>query len=287
MEAGLLDSAQSRRLRSIRTAERSYFDGKRKRSSRRFPFGGISEHSIRLLSLTRWMSLRRVSRARTSVALEAASASRGLDRGSGRKSCEWFARWDRDSSSWRTPQCLLLGGLEEFSETWPTSGSMRNGECFPRPPVEHGTEEDDSFYWPTLTKSAGAQGQMEPDGKRGQSLIGAVRGQLWPTLTKKGNYNRKGVSEKSGDGLVTALRMMPTLLARDSRSPKGSARKREGSKPLVEQVGGTLNPEWAEWWMGFPIGFSGLKPLGIRRFRRWLRAHGRRFKEDSKGVGVG
>ena len=28
---------------------------------------------------------------------------------------------------------------------------------------------------------------------------------MWPTPTEHGNYNRKGASEKSGDGLATAV----------------------------------------------------------------------------------
>ena len=41
---------------------------------------------------------------------------------------------------------------------------------------------------------------------------------LWPTPTVKGNYNKKGLSAKSGDGLATAVnksRMWPTPMARD------------------------------------------------------------------------
>lgn len=43
---------------------------------------------------------------------------------------ELLARYDRASSSWRTSQSCLLEGWEEFSERWPNSGTMRNGEFF-------------------------------------------------------------------------------------------------------------------------------------------------------------
>lgn len=42
---------------------------------------------------------------------------------------ESFARWDRASCSWKTPQCSLLAGLDEWSETWPRWGMMLHGEC--------------------------------------------------------------------------------------------------------------------------------------------------------------
>jgi DNA (cytosine-5)-methyltransferase 1 len=44
---------------------------------------------------------------------------------------KWHAslgKYNLDTSSWKTHQCSLLGDLEEFSETWPRWGLMRNGE---------------------------------------------------------------------------------------------------------------------------------------------------------------
>ncbi len=38
--------------------------------------------------------------------------------------------------------------------------------------------------------------------------------------------------------------------------------------------GGALNPEWVEWLMDVPLGFTDLKPLAICRFQAWLRQHG-------------
>ena len=41
-----------------------------------------------------------------------------------------FTKYNPDSCSWKTHQCLLLGDLDEFSETWPQWGLMRDGECW-------------------------------------------------------------------------------------------------------------------------------------------------------------
>jgi len=41
-----------------------------------------------------------------------------------------FTKYSPDSCSWKTHQCSLLGDLDEFSETWPQWGLMRNGECW-------------------------------------------------------------------------------------------------------------------------------------------------------------
>ena len=41
-----------------------------------------------------------------------------------------FTKYNPDSRLWKTHQCSLLGDLDEFSETWPQWGLMRNGECW-------------------------------------------------------------------------------------------------------------------------------------------------------------
>jgi hypothetical protein len=37
--------------------------------------------------------------------------------------------------------------------------------------------------------------------------------------------------------------------------------------------GGQLNPEWVEWLMGWPIGWTELKPLEMDKFREWQQQH--------------
>ena len=41
-----------------------------------------------------------------------------------------------------------------------------------------------------------------------------------------------------------------------------------------EWASGTLNPPWVEWLMGWPIGWTDLKPLETARFRKWPHSHG-------------
>ena len=36
---------------------------------------------------------------------------------------------------------------------------------------------------------------------------------------------------------------------------------------------GALNPDWVEWLMGWPIGWTDLKPLEMDRFQKWREAH--------------
>ena len=42
-----------------------------------------------------------------------------------------------------------------------------------------------------------------------------------------------------------------------------------------KRVGGKLNPDWVEWLMGWPIGWSDSKPLGMDKFQKWQEQHSR------------
>lgn len=37
---------------------------------------------------------------------------------------------------------------------------------------------------------------------------------------------------------------------------------------------GQLNPDWLEWFMGWPMGWTGLEPLETDKYQEWLRWHG-------------
>jgi hypothetical protein len=157
-----------------------------------------------------------------------------------------FGRLSPDGSEWRTVQCSLLEDSGESLQILPRSGSMRNGRLYQRPTLAHHT-------------------------------FGSGYGSLLPTLTVCGNYNRKGASATSGDGLATVLKMLPTLVARDYRHPGRSRLERTGSKAgdcLPQVIGGPLNPDWCEWFMGWPIGWTELKPLATDKFQQWQQQHG-------------
>ena len=110
-------------------------------------------------------------------------------------------------------------------------------------------------------------------------------GSLWPTPSVHGNNNRRGLSENSGDGLATAVRMWATPTSADCKgshgggqgrslrtdiheikkmwpTPKrqnangGPCRHGDGGLDLQTAANGTLNPAWVEILMGFPIGWT-------------------------------
>ena len=40
------------------------------------------------------------------------------------------------------------------------------------------------------------------------------------------------------------------------------------------ETGGQLNPTWVEWLMGWPLGWTDLKPLETDKYQQWLQQHG-------------
>ena len=98
-----------------------------------------------------------------------------------------------------------------------------------------------------------------------QGSLTPPRMKPWPTPTVCGNYNRKGASATSGDGLATAVLKCATPTASPWRSGKASEETHaRNSRPLSEQIGGSLNPTWVEALMGWPTGWTDLHPLGTK-----------------------
>lgn len=280
--------------------------------------------------------------ARTSAPPEKGPASRENAPDYGKKWPGLFATFDRSLSSWKTVQYSLFEDSAEFSETWPRSGMTRNGNAYLRQKSAH----------PICATASG----------------------LWPTPTVFGNNNKKGASEKSGDGLATAVKRIPTPTASDairkgnfgrgesnptlagyanrwptpsssdatrsgtitenmtgqslaqavntiervptptasmmtiqdmeqakyhsSKRPEyktlhpgpiqqfptpntidakgGTRRAQDGKKKqtqLCHTVGGQLNPNWVEWLMGWPIGWTALEPLAMDKYQQWRQQH--------------
>ena len=94
------------------------------------PFGTMCEHSTANHGEGRLISCAEASRARIFPALEKAQESKETVLECGWKWHESSVKYDRNSRSWKTRQCSLLEGLDEFSETWPKWGMMRDGECW-------------------------------------------------------------------------------------------------------------------------------------------------------------
>jgi hypothetical protein len=206
------------------------------------------------------MSYREAFLVRTSQLLGGGQESRESEAECGKKWHGSFVKYDLDSSLWKTHQCSLLGDLEPFSETWPRWGLMRNGECWEQQMLALHTSETESGLWPTpVALMGGMYYEDNWENRKSPSLATAVL--IWPTPRTKGGRRTWG-----------------TPKAQDSRH----AMTDRGKYNLGEQVaglhGGKLNPMWVEWLMGWPLGWTDLKPLETDKFQRWLDEHGGRYE---------
>lgn len=230
---------------------------------------------------------------RTSASPEPARGLMANAPASGEKWHASFAKFDRATHSWKTAQCSLLADSDECSPTWPRSGSMRDGVCSERPMLALRTSATGSGLLPTLLVPNGGRSVKHAEfvgntayhnGKKVQVDLHAALLRL-PTLTVHGNYNRKGVSPTSGDGLATALCRTPTLAASDWKGRSGAGHlSRHGAKRLSDAMpadGGPLNPTWCEWFMGFPLGWTELPDSATRKFRQSQRLHGAHCGSDA------
>ena len=152
-----------------------------------------------------------------------------------------FTKYDQDMRSWKTHQCSLLGDLDEFSETWPTWGLMRDGECWEQQTLEqtirgtgYGLSPNgvDSFHTPNTTGLDG-----------GSNSRRALRKKMnqWPT---------------------------PVTRALNKRDSPGLALL------VGAETGGKLNPTFTEWLMGWPLEWTELKPLVTDKYHCVQQQHG-------------
>lgn len=96
--------------------------------------------------------------------------------------------------------------------------------------------------------------------------------EMFPTPTSSSTDG----AEEHGDGgmnLESYVEKFPTPQARDYRSGKSGPKTLEkNSRPISETAGhgGLLNPDWVEWLMGMPIGWTKPAPLPASHFEEWL-----------------
>jgi hypothetical protein len=228
--------------------------------------------------------------AKTSAQQEPAKASTASEADSGPKWLGSFARYDRESSLWKTAQCSLLGDSDEFLETWPRWGSMRNGESFLRRIPALPICENVSGFWPTPQAHDAQKGYADRVGRFGtthgaRNLNDEVK--MWPTptssLADKGGRVTPNKAREGGT-LIEALsaRTWPTPCASASKGSSPAALTRKDGKDrsndridhaVMATDGGQLNPEWVEWLMGWPIGHTAYEPLETDKYREWQRQH--------------
>ena len=190
---------------------------------------------------------------------EKGQASTESDLACGEKWHGWLAKFDPNTSSLKTAQCSLLEEEPELLQTLPRSGMTRNGTLWERQTLVRRINATESGLWRTPDTGAGGTSGLLKNGQTHRSngqpiqirLVDQVANpRLWPTPTAR---IWKGGGRK--------------MIRDDGKS------REDMLDWLVEQNGGRLNPTWVEWLMGWPLGWTDLKPLEMDKFQQWRQQH--------------
>jgi hypothetical protein len=238
------------------------------------------------------------SRAKTSPppARAPGSAEPALDSGA-----RWHAllvKFDPASCGWKTARCLWEEGLDWSCLTLPRWGSLHDGELWERatpglPTSGSGFGLREATYPTPNTLDAAGAGRMNPNAnvkKWGgvNSLGGMAATGMWPTPRAANPGSRP--NGKGGKILAEEVAIAEGLRERGqtfatpkSRDWKGQSQRgihapgdalpnmdRGDGKP----VGGSLNPTWVEWLMGWPLGWTDCAAPATAKYQEWRQWHG-------------
>jgi len=202
--------------------------------------------------------------ARTSVLPEKAQESPGNDPGCGPTWRGSLAKYDPDSCSWRTVQLSLLGDSELSSVIWPRSGMTAGGQCWELPMLVRRTSGTGFGFWQTPVADDSVNRAKGKINSRGEPKLSA-QVMKWPTPVSSDTGDRKAKYAQGGTPLSMAVRTWTTPTSHNAKETNAPSESERNMPTLAPQVGGSLNPTWVEWLMGWPIGHTDLKPSETAR----------------------
>ena len=182
-----------------------------------------------------------------------------------------FSRMFLDTSVWASTKCYL---------TWKAKTTPSNRLLFQLAPSMPRTDETGSGLWPTaVADDTGMRKNKYAQGGTPLSLA-VQQPQMWPTpdasgrgprsadlVVNQSTVQRRDSGQKRGMDLQTAAKFFPTPTANEDAAgtPNGKMQAMLGNHPRVrgttpeEWQRGSLNPQWVEWLMGYPEGWTDLK----------------------------
>jgi len=149
-----------------------------------------------------------------------------------------FATWNPARCVWESGQELVCGHVEPYSAIWPTSGSMRNGQCFRRPPWELPIAANGSSSLLPTPQARDGDGSNRSMSATTAHLRHNVQGKrnlddaiaLLPT-PRTSDMHGTGEHGTGGLDLRTAISLLPTPRASDGE--KGGPNQRGSSGDLM------------------------------------------------------
>jgi len=201
------------------------------------------------------------------------------------------AKYDRATSSWKIHPCLFPEDSMSCSVTLPRWGMTVGGELSELTRPAHLISGTGSGSWPTA-RAADYKGATSPSEctrrrvENGQAnLPEAIQESsrvMWQTPVADDAVNRKtGKFNSRGEPKLSAqVKLWPTPRTKGMCGGSGSWEKLKQATSIEEARkmgaghGGQLNPTWVEWLMGWPLGWTDLKPLAMDKCHNVLHSHG-------------
>ena len=148
-----------------------------------------------------------------------------------------FAKYDPNMSMWKTPQCSFIEDSVWFLDSWPRWGLMRHGECWEHQTLERSMKGSESGLLPDNQNFFHTPNTTGLDGGSNSRKALKKRISTWPTPTTP-----------SGGGNVGGSGAYKNAIKNGTHIPH------------------SINPSLYEWLMGWPIGWTDLKPLETDKF---------------------
>lgn len=120
------------------------------------------------------------------------------------------------------------------------------------------------------------------DGPAKTFAVGQSPSQVW-----KVNAQDFGDATPLGSDIRNRGRTPRYILSRIQKGKQINLGMQLAFLALMEDptCGGESNPEFQEWLMGCPIGWTGLQPLGKDGFQQWLQSHGKSYQDCDEQPG--
>lgn len=275
-----LDTIQSELAKSSFTLETSSCNDSETESCRPSPSGMMSAPLTASRGEDQLTFFAEDSPARTSVLRVKEPELPEHVRDFGRNMRDSLTRCGLDLSLPKTHLCFALGDLELSSKTWPRSGMMQGGELWELGMSVRPISGTECGSWPTPTVA-------EADKIPARANYGQVGLNNHPRIR---GYPTRPKGEKSRSGGTQTPQTWPTPSSGAvTGGPTGLAGGSGNRKKLYKMMGieegkkmgcGQLNPSWVEWLMGWPIGWTDLKPLVTGRFRSVQQWHSQFSAKD-------
>lgn len=176
-----------------------------------------------------------------------------------------------DLFSSKTPLSSSGAGLSESLETFPQWGMLQSGVLSERMTPALPTAEKESGLWATPSardwKDTPGMSRVR---EKGRHRIDQLPRQVYASLDGSQSFIPPTATETEtalSVDVITQIADVPGQPWRNANTPIGGGSATEGPSSAL------LNPEWVEWLMGWPIGWTALTPLAMDRFRQWQDSH--------------